>query len=768
MAVPQEFRSVLQAISPRRGRRLRRRLKFQGLEKRLPLASDIDVCFPLEPAASNFSVIEDDVPPLIGPMLPESPAFTLTQLDDSILAKLADAVSARGGAMPAASADVEGALGAEGEGPAAAVVSHSPFDPSGDGLVTPLDALQVLTHLSVSGSMQSQPDPATLKRFDINEDGVVSTLDALLLLNEMSRATLVQSSPLAVPLVRLDSTPLGVAASIRVDSLAMRLHVPPQTQRVYASVPLAGGGERVGDLSDLIRDGAVQLTHAEAIGRLNPAPNLPLRWSFWTEIPNRIIRSRVELTWEPPAVSPPPVDGLLWSEDAESANPRIIDQSDPRFPLVQSTVASQGNRAFHLTHPEQNPNGFVIDRTILIQANTKLFFMSRTGWSTSKQYAKVLVSTDLGATWPHQVYFQPGSNGPGDTAFSLKQVDLSAFAGQNVRIRFLYDYQGGGRYPGTDLTFGWVIDDIQIGSEFRKMVYSIGNPTAQEQSMLEYINRARADAIVEANRLANENDPHITHAYGVWKVSGTNLRNQYATQVNSGFFVRNAQPLSFNSALGQAARGHSQDMLSNRFQGHQSSSGAPHPFRAGFTARDRAAAFGYQGGVSENVFAYGESIRHAHASFTANWGPDNSSHADYNPAFRGQGMQNPSIHRRNIHRGTFNEVGVGIVSGSNGGFGPQVVTLNFGTTTQTYVTGVAYRDSNGNSFYDVGEGLGGLRVDVEGSPYYAMTTASGGYSVPVTGDGRYLVTFSSNGVARYSTVVDVHNGRSVKVDYRTA
>ena len=44
---------------------------------------------------------------------------------------------------------------------------------------------------------------------------------------------------------------------------------------------------------------------------------------------------------------------------------------------------------------------------------------------------------------------------------------------------------------------------------------------------------------------------------------------------------------------------------------------------------------------------------------------------------------------------------------------------------------MVYQDTNGNGFYDPGEGIGGIRVDVTGATFFAVTSSSGGYSVPV-------------------------------------
>ena len=80
-------------------------------------------------------------------------------------------------------------------------------------------------------------------------------------------------------------------------------------------------------------------------------------------------------------------------------------------------------------------------------------------------------------------------------------------------------------------------------------------------------------------------------------------------------------------------------------------------------------------------------------------------------------------------------------------------------------SGVVFEDLNGNSFYDIGEGRSGVRVDVEGSLFYAISSDSGGYSVPVDGSGTYDVSFTSSSYATFDTTVNSDRGENVKVDY---
>lgn len=456
----------------------------------------------------------------------------------------------------------------------------------------------------------------------------------------------------------------------------------------------------------------------------------------------------------------------LWSENAENGLSYLIDGTDASYSLIQSGLVAEGNYAFHLANPGFQDNWFVIDQDISIQSNTNLYFQSQLSHAMTGQVAKVQISTDGGASWPTDIYSQAGGS---EGAFGLRQVDLSSYANQDLRFRFMYDHTGGSIYTGQDnVGTGWHIDDIQIGSELSKSLYSIGNPSADAQAYLEYINRARADAMAEANRLANATNSDITSAYSFFGIDTQDIIDQFQWYVDNDCMDRYAQPLAFNENLNEAAELHTQDLFENQFQGHSSSSNPPAPFLAGYTLGQRATATGYSwNGLGENVFSFADSTEQGHAGFNVDWG--NTTNADdpcYNPAFAGQGMQNPAGHRRSIHNDAFKEAGIGVINGTNGSVGPQLVTQDFGNPgSATFVTGVVFEDLDGDNFYDVGEGRGGVRVDVDGAGFYAISSDSGGYTMPVSGDGTFSVTFSGGGFSDYMTTAQVNGGDNVKVDY---
>ncbi len=283
--------------------------------------------------------------------------------------------------------------------------------------------------------------------------------------------------------------------------------------------------------------------------------------------------------------------------------------------------------------------------------------------------------------------------------------------------------------------------------------YSIGAPTDSEQLSVELINRARADAEAEATRLSTIDDPDILNAYESFDVD----LDQFVEDMKE--LPASLPPLAINAELMAAARLHSQDMLNNVFQGHFSSDNPPAPFDPGDSIGDRADALGYEySSIGENVFAYAKSVIHGHAGFEVDWGKGPG------------GMQDPPGHRQLIHSAGNREIGVGIVEGTNSDgdteVGPLLITQDFADPREdkAFVTGVAYFDLDSDGFYDPGEGIGGLRVDVEGSDFFAVTAGSGGYAVPVD-NGTRTVTFSGLGFEGAEFTAAISSEENVKVDF---
>lgn len=443
-----------------------------------------------------------------------------------------------------------------------------------------------------------------------------------------------------------------------------------------------------------------------------------------------------------------------WREQAET-NTQVTATLASARSVVQSSVVAEGEGAFQLANPSFSDESIVLIPSLVPAAGTQLFFESKIGYATTSQFARVQVSTNNGTSW-NSIWSRQGSGGSGDGGFNLETISLGAYAGMTIRLRFFYEFTTGYAYTDTTASAGWFIDDIQIGEAFIKRPYLLtGDPTPNEILLLEFINRARANANAECARLAASTDPDVLNAVSYFGVNKTMMASQFAA------LTQTTQPLAMNSRLLATARIHSQDMLDNVFQGHVSSSSPPAPNLPGDSMGTRITRQGYvYSTVAENVYAYADNPWHAHAGFNIDWGNGPG------------GMQSPAGHRLAIHNGTFREIGIGALEGSktNGSttVGPLVVTQNFGTGSgggQPLITGVAFLDADGDRFYDAGEGLADVRVDVTGSSWFAQTSTHGAYAIPVSGNGTYEISFQRKGHPRVSRQVTVSGGFNVKADY---
>ncbi|MFN8358700.1 MAG: fibronectin type III domain-containing protein [Candidatus Kapaibacterium sp.] len=269
-------------------------------------------------------------------------------------------------------------------------------------------------------------------------------------------------------------------------------------------------------------------------------------------------------------------------------------------------------------------------------------------------------------------------------------------------------------------------------------LYSHGDPTPEEQLILEYINRARSNPKEEGIRIATTKDADLLQAFSYWKVNLTKLKNDFAS-----YPVQ--PPLAFNSKIITAARLHSDWMVETGIQDHTGRNGSS-PF-------DRMNAAGYTGWSSagENIFKDASSPWYGHAGFLVDWGPTNEIELG---------------HRRNclnFDGSVFKEIGIGITKHS----GKMAITEDFGARDTSFICGVVYKDNNNNGFYDIGEGLSGVTITPSKGNFYAVTSTSGGYAISIAPGTTGSITIEAKGGALGSTVVKnaVLSGQNVKVDF---
>lgn len=245
------------------------------------------------------------------------------------------------------------------------------------------------------------------------------------------------------------------------------------------------------------------------------------------------------------------------------------------------------------------------------------------------------------------------------------------------------------------------------------ILWDSGDPTGDEQYVLELINRARANPDAEADRLdiPNSTTPDITDE--IFPAVGA---------------VSPSPPLAMNRLLLQAARAHSQDMWTRSFFSHTNPSG--------IVAGVRIANTGYV------ATSYGENIA---ASSNASAGSlEDALMIDSSTIGRG--------HRQNLLNVgiSYREVGIGYYHNATANVSGyrSFLTQDFGTSaTGPFLVGVVYADANANGFYDAGEGMPGVLVTPSSGTYGALTGAAGGYAFPVASSGSIDVTFSGGGLA---------------------
>ncbi|MBS1562137.1 MAG: T9SS type A sorting domain-containing protein [Bacteroidetes bacterium] len=279
--------------------------------------------------------------------------------------------------------------------------------------------------------------------------------------------------------------------------------------------------------------------------------------------------------------------------------------------------------------------------------------------------------------------------------------------------------------------------------------YSHGDPTPDEQYMLELINRARANPAEEGVRVIDTDDADVQSAYQYWNINKSATKAAFAT-----YAAR--PPLAFNAECIAAARRHGADQVANNFQGHNGTDGST-PFtrmnEAGFTG------WTYAG---ENVAAYSSSVWYGHCGLIVDWGTQNQIDLGHRTNIL------------NISNYVYTEIGIDIKKTSgglqSGTVGPYVITQDFGLRPgRQFIVGVVYSDKNNNKFYDQGEGLAGVRVQpASGSTYYAITSTSGGYAIPYTGSGTITVN-ATGGPLGAPMVMNVSGGGgNVKADFIVA
>ncbi len=238
-------------------------------------------------------------------------------------------------------------------------------------------------------------------------------------------------------------------------------------------------------------------------------------------------------------------------------------------------------------------------------------------------------------------------------------------------------------------------------------------PSPKEVLMLELINRFRADPIAEGARLATKPYPRDHYP-------GLDME-LFVTEMNE---LTPAQPLVFHTRLVGASRNHLAYTLAARDYGHDETAGPPQ--FTGEWPQARAKFAGYPSGLGQVGECTGAYIHGGILGGIWAYIVDDGPGGDH-------GMQAGRGHRMALIANRYREIGVGAIAHPDGRWGDSLLCSPGGDIR--LIGGVAYFDLDGDKFYDIGEGVGGLRIEVvKGAA--TRSWDSGAYRLEAGSDGK--------------------------------
>ncbi len=235
--------------------------------------------------------------------------------------------------------------------------------------------------------------------------------------------------------------------------------------------------------------------------------------------------------------------------------------------------------------------------------------------------------------------------------------------------------------------------------------------SANETYLLQLVNRARRDPAGEAAR------------------DGIGLNDGLP---DGTIDATPKQPLAPNDLLHEAARRHGQWMLDVDIFAHEGAGGS--------TPGDRMAAAGY---VFTEDWVWAENLA---------WLGWRDALPDIRYAIDSlhEGLFESPGHRYAMLYPDLREAGLSQLTGpftaSGLTYNAVMITENFARSgSARFLTGVAFRDADGDRFYDPGEGLAGIAVSIDGT-VAATTDATGLYVTEVVA-GAHAVSFNGPGLS---------------------
>lgn len=232
-------------------------------------------------------------------------------------------------------------------------------------------------------------------------------------------------------------------------------------------------------------------------------------------------------------------------------------------------------------------------------------------------------------------------------------------------------------------------------------------PSAEETQSLIFLNQLRADPIWETERILFGAQGGIS---GMRHLDHEKCRQEMVQ-------LKPVPPLVYNMLLTTSARHHARYMIINNTVNHDERQG--HEGFTGVSPAQRIIAVRYPGmPMGENVYRNAVTAWNSHRGFIIDWGPD----AD--------GMQSPRGHRLSCMSSYNREIGIASVRFEKKRYFATCHNFGNNRAVPRFIGGVFFRDANANAYYDLGEGVGGIRITAD-SGEETQTTASGNFTLPM-------------------------------------
>lgn len=272
--------------------------------------------------------------------------------------------------------------------------------------------------------------------------------------------------------------------------------------------------------------------------------------------------------------------------------------------------------------------------------------------------------------------------------------------------------------------------DIPVPEILHRDFQPIVEISQGEQYMVELINRARENPLLEAAR------------------HGIDVNDGLPSETISGAPISAIAP---NQLLSNAALGHSQDMIERGYFNHFSPEGNG-PVQ-------RILGAGYQSPRN-----FGENIAWVGASGDVDL--TQSIEQTHSNLFRS------GRHRQDILNDAFREIGVGVQDGEFQNLNAVVTTQKFSRRPgDAFLTGVVYEDIvTDNDFYNIGEAFGGstlTAINSYGEAFETRVGSSGGYALELP-DGAYTVVLADSRLGESLVANAVVSDGNTKLDFEVS